>query len=160
MSVLYEDRSILMPFLDLPPDDETPLAKGKITGTEIRCFLPSSVPRGSHSKHMQTLWQVHLHGSFLVGLTPGKRSCCLWSRPTSLELCPYHDEKLTGATSSFQGPPLQKLAWLGPRRPSTKQSSYPWGAAHPFIAKSREHARSSWHPEESAPPPPPPHTAL
>lgn len=109
-----------MPFLDLPPVDETPLAKGKITGIEIRCFLSSSVPPGSHSKHMQTLWQVHLHGSFLVGLTLGKQSRCLWSQPTSLELCTYQDEKLTGLTFSFQGQPLQKLAWLGPRRPSTR----------------------------------------
>lgn len=133
MSVSYEDRTILMPFLDLPPVDETPLAKGKIAGMGIRCFLSSSVPPGSHSKHRRTLWQIHLHGSFLVGLTPGKQSRCLWCQPTSLELCTYRDEKLTGLTFFFQGQPPPGGA---PGDQAPEQSSYPSGATHLVTAKS------------------------
>lgn len=82
-----------------------------------------------------------------------EQSRCLWPHPTSLELCTYHDEKLTGLMFPFQGQPLPKLACLGPRRAGARTVSIHLEPPTHSPPKSREHAGASWYPEGSIPQP-------
>lgn len=94
-----------------------------------------------------------LCGSSLTGLFPVEQSRCLRPHPTSLELCTYHDEKLTGLMFPFQGQPLPKAACLGPRRAGARTVSLHLEPPTHSPPKSREHAGASWHPQKSIPQP-------